>query len=154
MNTLIDKIGAHTFFRGLSREHLQIVATGASEARFGANDILFRAGEPANTFYLIQSGRISLEGSKRPDRDAQLQTVEAGNVVGWSWLFPPFAWHFQGRALEPTSVIALKGGYLLATAERDHEFGYELMKRVAQIVIQRLQTTRQRLVESNSKVMH
>ena len=68
-------------------------------------------------------------------------------MLGWSWLFPPFAWNFQARAVEPTEVIALSGGHLLSSAERGHEFGYELMKRVAQVVIKRLQSARKQLLD-------
>jgi hypothetical protein len=67
-------------------------------------------------------------------------------VLGWSWLFPPFSWHFQARAIEPTTVISLNGAHLLVSAESNHEFGYELMKRVAQVVIRRLQITRKQLI--------
>lgn len=67
--------------------------------------------------------------------------------MGWSWLFPPFVWHLQARALEPVKTIALSGAHLLTTAEGDREFGYELMKRVAHVVIQRLQVARKQLIE-------
>jgi CRP/FNR family cyclic AMP-dependent transcriptional regulator len=70
-----------------------------------------------------------------------------GDVLGWSWLFPPFVWHFQARAVEPTTLLVLNGAGLLVSAERDHDFGYELMKRVAQVVIRRLQATRKQLLE-------
>jgi CRP/FNR family cyclic AMP-dependent transcriptional regulator len=68
-------------------------------------------------------------------------------MLGWSWLFPPFAWHFRARALEPTNAIVLNGAHLLIAAERKRDFGYELMKRVAQVVIHRLQATRKQLLD-------
>jgi CRP-like cAMP-binding protein len=76
-----------------------------------------------------------------------VQTLGAGDVLGWSWLFPPFAWHFQARAIEPASAVALSGASLLVNAERNHDFGYELMKRVAQVVIRRLQAARKQLLD-------
>jgi hypothetical protein len=76
-----------------------------------------------------------------------VQILGPGDVLGWSWLFPPFTWHFRALALEPTNAIVLDGAHLLVTAERNRDFGYELMKRVAQVVIHRLQATRKQLVD-------
>ena len=77
---------------------------------------------------------------------AKAVLFKVGDVLGWSWLFPPFSWNFQARAIEPTSAIVLSGAHLLVTAEGNHDFGYELMKRVAQVVIHRLQATRKQLL--------
>src|SRR6202007_284346 len=107
--------------------------------------ILFREGEPANRLYLIQSGRVALESEKQTEGDNTFHIVQPGEVIGWSWLFPPFSWHFQARALEPTKVIALDGGHLLVACEENHDFGYEFMRRIAQLVIKRLQTSRTKL---------
>jgi CRP-like cAMP-binding protein len=136
----------HPFFQGMKPEHLEIVAGCASELRFKPGQFLFHEGEPANQFYLIQSGRIALEAHEPADGTAPVQNLGAGDVLGWSWMFPPFVWHFQARALEPTRTIVLNGAHLLVTAERDHQFGYELMKRVAQVVVQRLQAARRKLL--------
>ena len=129
-----------------SSDLLAVLAEGAKAAAFKAGDVLFREGEPANQFFLIQSGKIALETHEPANGTMLVQTLGAGDVLGWSWLFPPFVWHFQARAIEPASVIILSGAHLLATAERRHDFGYELMKRVAQVVIRRLQTTRKQLL--------
>jgi CRP-like cAMP-binding protein len=141
----------HPFFQGMKPEHLEIVAGCASELRFKPGQFLFHEGEPANQFYLIQSGRIALEAHEPADGTAPVQNLGAGEVLGWSWMFPPFVWHFQARALEPTRTIVLNGAHLLVTAERDHQFGYELMKRVAQVVVQRLQAARKQLLTQPMK---
>ena len=119
----------------------------ASETKLKTDQVLFREGEPANKFYLIESGRIAIEAHQLANGTALVQTLGPGDVLGWSWLFPPFTWHFQARALEPSPAIVLDGARLLVTAERNREFGYELMKRVAQVVIRRLQATRKQLLE-------
>jgi CRP-like cAMP-binding protein len=75
-----------------------------------------------------------------------VQELGDGDVLGWSWLFPPYVWHFQARALEPTEAVMIDGGHLLTAAERDPKFGYNLMKRVSRVVIQRLQATRKQLL--------
>jgi CRP-like cAMP-binding protein len=146
MKTLNEAITKHTFFHGMKPEHLTVLTQGAKTATFKAGDVLFREGEPASQFFLIQSGKIALEVHEPANGTMQVQTLGAGEVLGWSWLFAPFVWHFQARAIEPTNVIILSGAHLLGAAERHHEFGYELMKRVAQVVIRRLQNTRKQLL--------
>jgi CRP-like cAMP-binding protein len=146
MNTLNDAVTNHPFFRGMKPAHFAVLAEGAKAVQFKAEDILFREGEPANEFYLIQRGRIALEAHEPTKGTMLVQTLCDGDVLGWSWLFPPFVWHFQARAIEPAGAIALNGAHLLIAAERDHEFGYELMKRLTQVVIRRLQATRRKLL--------
>ena len=146
MNDLQQRITSHPFCRNLKPEHLAIVTESAREVKFKAGETLFREGEPASQFYLIENGRVTLEAHDPVDGTAPVQDLAGGQVLGWSWLFPPFTWHFQGRAVEATTAIAVNGGHLLAAAEGDPSFGYELMKRVAGMVIQRLQATRKRLL--------
>jgi len=137
---------AQPFFQGMKPEHLDIIADSATETTFEPDQVLFHEGEPANKLYLIETGRIALEAHEPANGTALVQTLGVGDVLGWSWLFPPFAWHFRARALEPTKAIVLNGAHLLVAAERDHDFGYRLMKRVAQVVIERLQATRRQLL--------
>ena len=131
----------------MKREHLAVLADGAREVKFKAGEVLFREGEPASEFYLVRSGEIALEAHEHGNETILVQTLGAGEALGWSWLFPPFVWHFQARATEPTEAVSLSGAHLLNVAERDHEFGHALMKRVAQVVIRRLQATRKQLLE-------
>jgi len=145
-NSLESVIVSHPFFQGMKPEHLEVIAGCATAETFESDRILFGEGEPANKFYLIQSGRVALEAHEFADGNAPVQELGAGDVLGWSWLFPPFVWHFQARALEPTRGVVLDGAHLLIAAERNGNFGYELMKRVAQVLIQRLQATRKQLL--------
>lgn len=145
-NSLESVVVSHPFFQGMKPEHLEVIAGCATEATFKPEETLFREGEPANKFYLIQSGRIALEAHELADGTVFVQNLGAGDALGWSWLFPPFVWHFQARALEPTRAVVLDGAHLLVAAERNPGFGYELMKRVAQVVVQRLQATRKQLL--------
>lgn len=146
MNTPNESIRKYAFFDGMRLEHLAVLSEGAESLQFKAGDMLFREGDPASRFYLIEKGKVALEAHEPVNGTTLVQTVGTGDVLGWSWLFPPFFWHFQARAMEPTSVIVLSGAHLLVRAERDHDFGYELMKRVAQVVIRRLQATRKQLL--------
>jgi len=146
MNTMNETIINHALFLGMKPEHLAMLAERAQAAQFKAGDVLFRESAPASQIYLIQTGKIALEAHGISGGTTRIQELGPGDVLGWSWLFPPFAWHFQARAVEPTEVVQLDGAHLLVAAERDHDFGYELMKRIAQIVIHRLQATRKQLL--------
>jgi CRP-like cAMP-binding protein len=146
IETLNEAITQHPFFHGMEPEHVAVLTEGARAIEFKAGDVLFREGEPANQFYLIESGQVAVEAHEPGQGTKVVQTLCAGDVFGWSWLFPPFAWHLQARAVDRTAVIVLNGAHLLVTAERNHDFGYELMKRVAQVVIHRLQATRKTLL--------
>jgi len=147
MKALASNIIHHPFFRSMSAEHLGLVSQRAEETTFKAGEVIFREGEPANRFYLIEEGAVALESAGGHRGHVQIQTVGSGDVLGWSWLFTPFTWHFQARALQPTRAIALDGAPLLVLCNRDPHFGFELMKRVSQVVIQRLQAARRRQLE-------
>ena len=150
MKTLESIVTSHPFVSTMKREHLDLLCKNASEMSLKSGDIIFRQGDPANRFFLIESGQVALEAHEE-GRTVQVQTLGTNDLLGWSWLFPPFSWNFQARALEPTRLIVLDGAHLLVTCEENHDFGYELMKRVSQIVIHRLQATRQRLVQQKNK---
>jgi len=142
MNDLIERISRHPFVRHLKLEHLAILAGCAREVRFKAGEVLFHEGEPANQFYLLESGGEVLEACEPAGETLQVETLGSGEVLGWSWLFAPFGWHCQARVVQQTTAIVLNGAHPLVVAEEDHDFGYELMKRVAQVVIRQLQATR------------
>lgn len=150
MKSLYQRIVSHPFFSTMAPEHQAILVECAGERRYDTGEILFREGEPANQLFLIEDGHVLLEGHRPGLHLGPLNAVQElgpGDVLGWSWLFPPFTWHLQARATEPTSAILLNGAHLLVTAERDTRFGYCLMKRVSQVLIRRLQSTREQLAE-------
>lgn len=140
----------HPLLAGMDDQHREIFLHGATEREFTAGEILFREGEPANTLYLIQSGEVVIEATATGRAAKPIQTLGSGEVVGWSWLFPPFAWNFQARATQPTRVICCDGGHLLVQAEEHPVFGYDLMRRITQVLIHRLKATRRKLVQSDT----
>jgi CRP/FNR family cyclic AMP-dependent transcriptional regulator len=137
----------HPFLKDLSPAHLQILADNALPAHFEAGEVIFREGEMANRFYLIQKGKVALESSDPRGEERMVQEIGAGEVLGWSWLFPPYYWHMDARATEPTEAIFFYGTRLREQAQENHDLGYELMQRVAEIVIRRLQATRRQLLQ-------
>ena len=100
----------------------------------------------ANRFYLIESGKVALESSDGPDNPVVIETIGAGDLLGWSWMFAPYAWRFTAQAVEPTAAIFFYGTILREYCERDHSLGYELFKRMAPVMIKRMQNAREKLV--------
>ncbi len=147
MENLEALISAHPFFRTMQSRHIATVAQGAALVEFEVNQIILREHDVACHCYLIQEGRVALE-THVPGCGAMIvQTLGDGEALGWSWLFPPYLLHFQARALSRTRAICLNGAHLLIAGEQDHDFGYELMKRVSQLLISRMQATRLQLLE-------
>lgn len=126
--------------------HLQILAECAGRITFDAGELVFRRGEPAARFYLIEEGEISVELQAANHGTIVIQTVGVGEEFGWSWLFPPHEWRFDARATQPTRAIYFYATWLRELCEQDAEFGYALMRRMAQVVTTRLQGTREQLV--------
>jgi CRP-like cAMP-binding protein len=144
----LDELIAHApVFAGLGADDLTLIAGCAQNVGFDDGELLFREGEPADTFYVVRRGRVSLE-LHTPERGGLvIDTVEAGEVVGWSWLFEPYTWHFDARAAGPLRAIAFDGACLRGKCDDDKALGYELMKRFAQVMIDRLQHARVRLLD-------
>jgi CRP/FNR family cyclic AMP-dependent transcriptional regulator len=147
MQTFEALLAEHPFFTGLEPQYIQAIADLARNAHYETEEYIFLEGEQAKHFYIIQEGRVALETFAAERGRIIIETIEAGEVLGWSWLFPPYDWHFAARAVEPTRAITLDAAGLRAKAEEDHDFGYELVKRVAHIIMQRLQATRLQLLD-------
>jgi CRP-like cAMP-binding protein len=138
----------------MSQDHVRLLTESAMVTQFEAETIIFHQGDIANRFYLIQHGRVNLETSSEGQKVLTLQTLGAGDVLGWSWLFAPYYWHFSARALEATEALFFYGTRLRESCELDPAFGYELMKRVAAVLMRRLQAsieTSLRLAEARSE---
>lgn len=147
METLRPLIAAHPFFHDLEPRFLDIIVGCAMNSSFPAGAFLCREGEVANQFYLIRHGKAALQ-LRVPERGMlTIETIEPGEVLGWSWLFPPYRWHFDVQALELTRAVIFDGQCLRAKCEADHDLGYTLMQRFAQVMAQRLQTTRLQLLD-------
>lgn len=147
MDDLKTILSEHPFFNELIPAHLDAIVSCASNARFNANEYLFREGQKAENFYLIRHGLISVE-TYIPNRPPlTIQTVDEGEVMGWSWLFPPYRWHFDARALELTRAIVMDGRCLREKSATDKALGYELLLRFARVMEERLQSTRMQLMD-------
>jgi CRP-like cAMP-binding protein len=108
---------------------------------------MLREGEEANQFYLIRQGQVAIEISPPQKRAIVVDTIGEGEILGWSWLLPPYHWKFHARATEAVRAIALDGKCLRTKCEQNHDLGYELLKRFSQIMSRRLDATRLQLLD-------
>jgi CRP/FNR family cyclic AMP-dependent transcriptional regulator len=150
LEPLETRVGLHPFLVGLRPHHIKLLADCAMAKSFAAGEYLFRQGEFANRFYLIEQGLVLLEALDTKGNCVAIEQVGAGKLVGWSWLFPPYIWHFDARAAEPTSALFFYGTILREYCAKDPSLGFELMKRMSQVMVERLQSARARLLTQYS----
>lgn len=147
MRTIDVLLGECPVFAGLGDDALEYIAGCGQNVRFAAGERLFREGDPADTFYVLRHGAIALEIAVAGRPPLVIETLHDGEVVGWSWLVPPYRWTFDARAVEPTAAVALDGACLRGKCEQDPALGYELFQRFSQVMLERLQATRLRLLD-------
>lgn len=150
MKTTADH-AVHPFLSGMSQKHLELLQRASTYAEFGSGDVIFREGAPANSFYLIQHGKVGLEADMNGEGLVQVAVLTDGAPLGWSWMFPPYIWHFHARALQRTTATFYDAKVLRELCEEDHDFGYELMQRISQVMLERLQSTRCELLKLYSE---
>jgi CRP/FNR family transcriptional regulator, cyclic AMP receptor protein len=147
METLEKILSEHPFFKDFDKKYLPLIVGCASNVRFEPEQLIYREGEKIDQFYLIRQGRVGLEINSPQKGAIVIQTVTEGDILGWSWLVPPFLARFNARAYEPTRAVALDGKCLRTKCEADHELGYEFYRRMTDIFVQRLQATRLQLLD-------
>jgi CRP/FNR family transcriptional regulator, cyclic AMP receptor protein len=134
-------VSRHFFFEGFAPSHLKNILLHASGRHFDPGSFLFREHEWAKEFYLISKGKVAI-GLCGEKEKSLIQTVGANEVLGWSWMVPPFYWRFDAWALEPTQVIAFDAIALRELSQRDHEFGYVLVSKICELLAERLEKLR------------
>lgn len=135
------------FFQGLEDRHIKLITGCAKNVRYDGGKVIFREGDPANQFFLIREGQVAIEVMIPHRGFATIQTLQAGELLGWSWLFKPYRWHFSGRTQRPTRALAFDGKCLRGKCEKDHDLGYEFFKRFTELMIDRLEATRLQLLD-------
>ncbi|SHE58377.1 Cyclic nucleotide-binding domain-containing protein [Microbulbifer donghaiensis] len=137
----------HALFQDLPEADLTLIGGCGENCVYNAGEYIARENAPADFFYVIREGRVAVE-TYMPNHGALcLQTLHDGDIFGWSWLFPPYRWTFDARALEKVRAVRLDGKCLRQKCEEDPRLGFELMKRFARIVTERLQATRLQLLD-------
>jgi len=144
---LREMLGAHPFTKGLRDNHLDALANHARRVGCPPGAHLAREGQDAHGLFLIESGRVAIEVHSPRRGAVPVQTLGPGETLGWSWLVQPHRWHFDARALEPTIALMIDGPQLLRLCESDHELGFQMLRRLVDVVAGRLAATRLQLLD-------
>ena len=142
-----DYLSTHAFFSGLSEEYIELLSEFATQKHVVKGHVLFQQGKPADKFYLVREGKVSVQVPALVGPVLELQILGENQMLGWSWLIPPYRWNFLARAVEDTEVIEFDGVAILANCERDPKFGYELFKRFTALMSDRLNAARQKMMD-------
>ena len=143
------RVALHPFLAGMTRPQLASLVEGAMAAHFKTGQSILREGEFANRCYLIETGKVVVESVSSFGKPLVIETIGAGDLLGWSWMFPPYVWQFTARAVQPTTAIFFYGTLLREYCEKDHSLGYELLKRISAVMVKRLQAAHKQLVSLN-----
>lgn len=147
MRTVGDELRAHPFFAGLSEDCMQLIAGCGEHVVFRSGATIASEGSAANEFYVIERGRVALQLHTSATGALLIQTLDAGDILGWSWLFPPFRWSIDARAMQDVHVIRLDGKCLRGKCDTDPAMGYALMQRFSYIMSQRVEATRLQVLD-------
>ncbi len=137
---------SHPFFKDFQSTHIELLADCANAESFAAGGFIFHEGEPADRLYLLQTGKIAIVLHMPGQDPTAIMTLGPGGVVGWSWLFPPYRWHFCARVIEDTTAITLNAKCMMEKCREDYQLGFELMWRCGQVMEERLHATRAQLL--------
>lgn len=140
-------LAGHPYLRGMTDAHLELLSAHAAVRALAADQFLIRQGEAADHFYLLLSGRVAVELVARPQRVLRIETVSAGDVVGWSWLIAPYRWQFDVCAIAATRVVALEAAALRRVCATDQALAAEMQRRLLTTVSRRLAATRLQLID-------
>ncbi|HKS99187.1 MAG TPA: cyclic nucleotide-binding domain-containing protein [Rugosimonospora sp.] len=146
METAQDLLSVHPFLAGLTAAQVERLSYWSRRQAFRAGARLFEEGGYADRFWLIRDGRVALD-LHGPQGTVVVETLGAGAVLGWSWLFPPYRWHFGATAGEQTLAVELNGPAVRGLCAQEPALGYELMNRFLAVVVDRMQATRLRLLD-------
>lgn len=141
---------SHKFFDGLSEKAIEKLANCAAEVQFYAGQVIFKDGDPANRFYIVLSGKISLEVEVPGKANLEVQQLTDGELMGWSWLFEPKTWHFNARAIEFARAIVFDADKLLEIFDEDPTFGLDFVRRMSKVLAERLTASRLQMIRMHS----
>jgi CRP/FNR family cyclic AMP-dependent transcriptional regulator len=143
---LATRVALHPFLAGMNRTQLALLTDCAMAAHFKTGETILREGELANRCYLIETGKVVLESGGSVGEPLLIETIGAGDLLGWSWMFPPYVWQFTARGVEPTTAICFYGTILREYCEKNHSFGFELLKRISAVMVKRLQAAHKQML--------
>ena len=137
----------HPFFREMSVAARRLIAGCASHVVFRDGDRIYREGDPADKFFLVRHGSIAVEVALPGRKPLVIETLDDGEVLGWSWLVPPYRIRFDARAVGLVRVLSIDGRCLRTKCEEDHELGYEFYRRFLSVIVARLEAARLQMLD-------
>lgn len=140
--TLTIYLAQHPMFRDLTPEQIAQIASYAKLEDYPSQAFVFAQGKQADRFYIVKTGRVTVEIPSLDGEPFPIQTLSDGSMLGWSWLLPPYRWNFDARATQPSTLIVFDGEKLRAACDADPALGYQLTKRVAVLMAERLNAAR------------
>ena len=147
IHTLEPIIQATPFFQGMEDRHIELITGCARNVRWAEGETIFHQGDTADHFFLLRSGIVAVQLMVPHRGLTTILTVGEGEILGWSWLFPPYRWHFDARTQQPTYALAFDGKCLRTKCDEDHDLGYDIFKRFMQVLNDRLESTRLQLLD-------
>ncbi|WOJ93143.1 cyclic nucleotide-binding domain-containing protein [Congregibacter variabilis] len=147
MKSIAQELSQHPFFDGLCDDYLQCMLSCSKNTRFPSGRVIATEGSAANEFFVITKGRVALQLHSSPAATLLIQTLDAGDILGWSWLFPPYRWSVEAMAVQDVQVIAVDGSCLRDKCDADPVMGYQLMQRFSRLMSQRIEATRLQLLD-------
>jgi CRP/FNR family transcriptional regulator, cyclic AMP receptor protein len=148
----ISVVGAQPFLRGVPPAQLAGLAGLCEHVTFPARERLFDEGAKADRFWIIDAGQVTLDATVPGHGRLVIETLGRGDVLGLSWMLPPYQWRFGAVATQPTQAFEFDAAAVRAACDTDPGLGYELSRRFTAVVVRRLQTTRVRLLEACSEL--
>ncbi|OQX05697.1 MAG: hypothetical protein BWK76_27150 [Desulfobulbaceae bacterium A2] len=147
LETIEQALAGHPFCHGLDENYRRLLCKCANRWIIAPGNYLYREGAPGHHCHLLCQGRVALEVHLPGSGPLTIETLGAGDVVGWSWLVPPYRARFDARVLETLTVLSIEAACLRHLCEQDHELGFALYQRFLPLVAERLAATRLRLVD-------
>jgi CRP-like cAMP-binding protein len=144
MESLEPILKQHAFFRELPPQYFDLMLGCTTHVVFKAGEVILREGESADKFYLVRSGKIAIYMEK--PQEITIQTIKEGDILGWSWLVEPYRNRFSAKAVENTRALALDGKCLREKCEKNSDLGYQLLKRLVNVFVERLEATRLQVI--------
>jgi CRP/FNR family transcriptional regulator, cyclic AMP receptor protein len=141
------RVAAHPFFAELTPEQLDALSGDGVPAAYRPGERIFAEGAAADRFWLVETGSVALDMRVPGRGDQVLETLVGPTVLGWSWLSPPYRWHFGAIAREPATAIAFDAASVRRRGEADPAFGYAILRCFTPVIIQRLQAARLRVLD-------
>ncbi|MZD55826.1 cyclic nucleotide-binding domain-containing protein [Streptomyces sp. SID5606] len=136
-----------TLAAGLPTEHRERLLRAAREVSFAAGARLFEEGGRSDRFWIVRTGSVTLDLCVPGRRAAVVESLGHGELVGWSWHFPPYRWHLGAEAMTPVRAWEFDAEAVRALCAQDPAFGRAVAVWVGNVVAHRLHAARIRLLD-------